>query len=181
MPINTIGWHLSLHERTLRIVPSSPRRTVDLQTKCAVGIRPCAIPQIKQRIPTVGCQQRWFVIEKRIERNVRRTEPEPLRQRRAVSVQSGGTRECIEADPATKIRICRTLHAISMQVDIQTAIEVLNHHRRQRLEQSTVRRVDRLHIRIDPNAIGLAVSIVIDIERPIDKLSHVLRQWDIGQ
>ena len=68
-----------------------------------------------------------------------------------------------------------------MQVDIQTAIEVLNHHRRQRLEQSTVRRVDRLHIRIDPNAIGLAVTIVIDIERPIDKLSHVLRQWDIGQ
>ena len=180
MPINTIGWHLSLHERTLRIVPSSPRRTVDLQTKCAVGIRPCAIPQIKQRIPIVGCQQRWFVIEKRIERNVRRTEPEPLRQRRAVSVQSGGTRECIEADPATKIPNRGTLDTIPMQVDVQTAIEVLNHHRRQRLEQSTVRRVDRLHIRIDPNAIGLAVPIVVDIERTTDKPLQVLIQGNVG-
>ena len=94
-------------------------------------------------------------------------------------MQSGGTRECIEADPATKIRICRALHAIPMQVDVQTAIEVLNHHRRQRLEQSTVRRVDRLHIRIDPNAIGLAIPIVIDIERPTDKPLQVLIQGNV--
>ena len=79
VPINTIGWHLSLHQRTLRIVPRSPWGTVDLQTERAVGIRPGAITQVKERVSIVGSQQRLVVREKRIERNIRRTEPEPLR------------------------------------------------------------------------------------------------------
>ena len=78
VPINTIGWHLSLHQRTLRIVLRSPWGTVDLQTERAVGIRPGAITQVKERVSIVGSQQRLVVSEKRIERNIRRTEAEPL-------------------------------------------------------------------------------------------------------
>ena len=78
MSIDTVGWHLSLHQRTLRIVPRSPWGTVDLQTERAVGIRPGAITQVKERVSIVGSQQRLVVSEKRIERNIRRSEPEPL-------------------------------------------------------------------------------------------------------
>ena len=97
-------------------------------------------------------------------------------------MQPSGVGKRIESKSTTaKIPTCRALNAISVQVDIQTAIEVLNHHRRQRLEQPTVRRVDRLHIRIDPNAIGLAVPVVVDIERPTDKPLQVLIQGNFGQ
>ncbi len=53
-----------------------------------------------------------------------------------------------------------------MEIDVQSTIEVLNHHRSQGLEQPAIGCMDRRQIRIDPNTIGSPVAIVVDIPRP---------------
>ena len=68
------------------------------------------------------------------------------------------------------------MNAISMQVDVQTTIEVFDMDRSQGLEQLAVGRVHGGKVWIDPDTFSDAVTVVVHIPRSIDQRADISLQ-----